>query len=112
MHDWEVAGGAVALLKFDAGSPVSAAICSLSAEGAAPCVVLHPAGKANAAAGGFANETVWVCRMMRGSAFGTVNSAFMINPYFGSIQTLALPCAPMSAFKSFGEMPLTVSVPR
>src|ERR1039457_4267537 len=87
MHDWEVAGGAVALLKFDAGSPGSAAVSSVSAEGAAPGVVLHPAGKANVAAGGFANETVWVCMMMRGSAFGAVNSAFMIKPYFGSIRS-------------------------
>src|ERR1017187_1167026 len=104
MHAWEVAGGAVALLRFDAGSPVSAAICSLSAEGAAPGVVLHPAGKANVAAGGFANETVWVCSMTRGSAFGAVNSAFMIKPYFGSSQTLALPSAPASALTTLAEI--------
>src|ERR1035438_7666831 len=110
-HVWEVAGGVVALVKFDAGSPVSAAICSSSAEGTATGVARHPAGSANVPTGGFANERVWVCTTTRGAVLGAVSSAFMVKPYFGSSQTLTFPCAPMSAAKTLAETPLTVSVP-
>src|ERR1700690_3407293 len=72
VHVWEVAGGPVALLKFDAGSPVSAAICWSSGETTAPGVALQPAGRANVAAGGFPKANVWVSSRMRGAAFGAV----------------------------------------